>query len=81
MQSLDYQSNPDFTCCISAARKTKKYLCVNNLRFPVRTKNKKREVDNLSKCRLWINTEELLKRIQTFPVPVKISKYLSKISD
>ena len=24
-------------------------------------------------CGLWVNTEELLKRILTFPVPVKIS--------
>ena len=32
-------------------------------------------------CGLWVNTEELQKRIQTFPVPGKISKYLRKISD
>ena len=36
MQSLDYQLNPDFMYCISAARKTKKCLDVNNLRFPLR---------------------------------------------
>ena len=34
MQSLDSQLNLGFTCCISAARKTMKCLCVNNLRFP-----------------------------------------------
>ena len=58
------------------------FLCEVGFRKGGVAKMKKgRSFNDLPLCGLWVNTEELQKRIQTFPVPGKISKYLRKISD